>query len=83
MIIEVKKSRLEVLLYIYREIMKRPENISGQSTTDKRDRSKLLVYNCSKKMKLTRIERFSPDGELECSRLFAATPSSFDVNTTI
>ena len=30
--------------------------------------------------KAYRIERFSPYGELECSRLFDATPSSFDVN---
>ena len=29
---------------------------------------------------LYRIERFSPKGELECSRLFRAEPNTFDVN---
>ena len=29
---------------------------------------------------LYRIERFSPEGELECSRLFRAEPNTFDVN---
>ena len=29
---------------------------------------------------LYRIERFSPEGELECSRLFRAEPSTFDIN---
>jgi len=29
---------------------------------------------------LYRIERFSPDGELECSRLFRAEPNTFDIN---
>ena len=28
-----------------------------------------------------RIERFSPEGELECSRLFEATPNTFDINS--
>ena len=27
-----------------------------------------------------RIERFSPEGELECSRLFRAEPNTFDIN---
>jgi hypothetical protein len=31
---------------------------------------------------LYRIERFSPEGELECSRLFQAKPNSFDINST-
>ena len=30
---------------------------------------------------LYRIERFSPEGELECSRLFRAEPPTFDVNS--
>lgn len=30
---------------------------------------------------LYRIERFSPEGELECSRLFRVEPSAFDVNS--
>jgi hypothetical protein len=29
---------------------------------------------------LYRIERFSTDGELECSRLFRAKPSTFNIN---
>ena len=29
---------------------------------------------------LYRIERFSPEGELECSRLFRAEPNTFQVN---
>ena len=29
---------------------------------------------------LYRIERFSPEGELECSRLFRVDPSTFDIN---
>ena len=31
---------------------------------------------------LYRIERFSPEGELECSRLFEAKPNMFDINST-
>jgi hypothetical protein len=31
---------------------------------------------------LYRIERFSPEGELECSRLFEAEPNTFDINST-
>jgi hypothetical protein len=27
-----------------------------------------------------RIERFSPEGELECSRLFRVEPNTFDIN---
>jgi hypothetical protein len=30
--------------------------------------------------KLYRIERFSPEGEIECSRLFRVEPSTFDIN---
>ena len=29
---------------------------------------------------LYRIERFSPEGKLECSRLFRAEPNTFDIN---
>ena len=29
---------------------------------------------------LYKIERFSPDGELECSRLFMTEPNTFDIN---
>jgi hypothetical protein len=31
---------------------------------------------------LYRIERFSLEGELECSRLFEAEPNTFDINST-
>jgi len=30
---------------------------------------------------LYRIERFSPEGELECSRLFKVEPNTFDINS--
>tara|TARA_B110000438_G_C15334685_1_gene445272 strand:- start:114 stop:383 length:270 start_codon:yes stop_codon:yes gene_type:complete len=30
---------------------------------------------------LYRIERFSPEGELECSRLFEVEPNAFDINS--
>ena len=30
---------------------------------------------------LYRIERFSPEGELECSRIFEAEPNTFDINS--
>ena len=29
---------------------------------------------------LYKIERFSPEGELECSRLFRAEPNTFNIN---
>ena len=29
---------------------------------------------------LYRIERFSPEGKLECSRIFMAEPNTFDIN---
>jgi len=29
---------------------------------------------------LYKIERFSPEGELECSRLFKVEPNTFDIN---
>ena len=29
---------------------------------------------------LYRIERFSPEGELECSKLFEVKPNNFDIN---
>ena len=58
--------------------MKRPENIS--------EKAQLISgigasswFTIKQENKAYRIERFSPDGELECSRLFDVTPSSFDV----
>ena len=38
-------------------------------------------FTITKGNKLFRIERFSPEGELECSRLFKADPENFDINT--
>jgi len=59
--------------------MKRPENIS--------EKAQLIIgigasswFTIKQENEYFRIERFSPDGELECSRLFDATPSSFDIN---
>ena len=59
--------------------MKRPENIS--------EKAQLISgigasswFTILQENKAYRIERFSVDGELECSRLFDAKPSSFDVN---
>ncbi|MDA9808288.1 hypothetical protein N9B89_02780 [Flavobacteriales bacterium] len=58
--------------------MKRPENIS--------EKAQLISgigasswFTIKQENEYFRIERFSPDGELECSRLFDVTPSSFDV----
>lgn len=59
--------------------MKRPENIA--------EKAQLISgigasswFTIKKENKHYRIERFSPDGELECSRLFYTTLSSFDIN---
>ena len=58
--------------------MKRPENIS--------EKAQLISgigasswFTIKQENEYFRIERFSPDGELECSRLFDTTPSNFDV----
>ncbi len=58
--------------------MKRPENIS--------EKAQLISgigasswFTIKQENEYFRIERFSADGELECSRLFDVTPSSFDV----
>ena len=59
--------------------MKRPENIS--------EKAQLISgigasswFTILQENKAYRIERFSPDGELECSRLFRAEPNTFDIN---
>ena len=59
--------------------MKRPENIT--------DTAQLISgigasswFTINQENKHYRIERFSPEGKLECSRLFYPTPSSFDIN---
>ena len=38
-------------------------------------------FAIKKEKELYRIERFSLEGRLECSRLFKAQPNSFDVNS--
>ncbi len=62
--------------------MKRPENIS--------EKAQLISgigasswFTIKQENEYFRIERFSADGELECSRLFDVTPSSFDVKQPI
>jgi len=37
-------------------------------------------FTITKGNELFRIERFSPEGELECSRLFRVEPSGFDIS---
>jgi len=58
--------------------MKRPENIS--------EKAQLISgigasswFTIKQENEAYRIERFSPDGELECSKLFDAKSSGFDV----
>jgi len=59
--------------------MTRPKNIS--------EKAQLISgigasswFTINQEKEAYRIERFSPDGELECSRLFSPAASSFDVN---
>ena len=59
--------------------MKRPENIS--------EKAQLISgigasswFTIKQENKGYRIERFCPNGELECSRLFFTMKSSFDIN---
>ena len=59
--------------------MNRPQNIS--------DKAQLIIgigasswFTIVEENELFRIERFSPEGELECSRLFKAVPENFDIN---
>ena len=58
--------------------MKRPENIS--------EKAQLISgigasswFTIKQENEAYRIERFSPDGELECSKLFDTKSSGFDV----
>ena len=60
--------------------MKRPENIS--------EKAQLISgigasswFTIKQENEAYRIERFSPDGELECSRLFVSSPEGFEINT--
>ena len=38
-------------------------------------------FTIKKEKELYRIERFSLDGKIECSRLFTAHPNNFDINS--
>ena len=58
--------------------MNRPQNISDKAQLIKGTGASSW-FTIVEENELFRIERFSPDGELECSRLFNVTPSSFDV----
>lgn len=58
--------------------MNRPQKISGKAQLIKGTGASSW-FTIVEENELFRIERFSTDGELECSRLFAVTPSSFDV----
>ncbi len=58
--------------------MNRPQKISGKAQLIKGNGASSW-FTIVEENELFRIERFSTDGELECSRLFAVTPSSFDV----
>ena len=59
--------------------MKRLENISGKAQLISGVGASSW-FTIKQENKAYRIERFSSDGELECSRLFDVTPSSFDLN---
>jgi hypothetical protein len=59
--------------------MRRPENISKKAQLISGIGASSW-FTIKKENESYRIERFSVDGELECSRLFDAKPSSFDVN---
>ena len=39
-------------------------------------------FTIQQEKELYRIERFSLEGELECSRLFEGNPNTFDINST-
>lgn len=60
--------------------MKKPKNIS--------EKAQLISgvgasswFSINAEGNLYRIERFSPEGKLECSRLFSVEPSSFDIKS--
>ena len=38
-------------------------------------------FTILKEKVMYRIERFSEEGELECSRIFSVTPEGFDINS--
>ena len=59
--------------------MKRPENIPAKAQLISGIGASSW-FTIKQENKDYRIERFSPNGELECSRLFFTTTSSFDIN---
>ena len=58
--------------------MNRPQNISDKAQLIKGIGASSW-FTIVEENKLFRIERFSSDGELECSKLFNAKSSGFDV----
>ena len=59
--------------------MNRPQNISDKAQLIKGTGASSW-FTIVEENELFRIERFSPEGELECSRLFKADPENFDIN---
>ena len=59
--------------------MNRPQNISDKAQLIKGIGASSW-FTIVEENELFRIERFSPEGELECSRLFKADPENFDIN---
>ena len=59
--------------------MKRPENISGKAQLISGTGASSW-FTIKQENEAYRIERFSTDGELECSRLFTSNPNTFQIN---
>ena len=59
--------------------MKRPQNISHKAQLIK-GMGASSWFTIAEENELFRIERFSPAGELECSRLFKVSPQNFDIH---
>ena len=59
--------------------MKKPKNISKKAQLIEGVGASSW-FTIIPEQNLYRIERFSEEGELECSRLFKAEPNTFDVN---
>ena len=60
--------------------MEPPKNISEKAQLIKGTGASSWFTIATEK-DLYRIERFSPEGELECSRLFEVEPNTFDINS--
>ena len=59
--------------------MNRPQNISAKAQIIKGAGASSWC-TIVEENELFRIERFSPQGKLECSRIFRAEPNTFDIN---